>query len=509
MDASPRLPTSEIISVQTMTTTCPHCQAEIEIDASTHAALAGQSHFACPACQSAVPVPAPVKLQMGAVPGAPSRQPAGSPPKALGGQNPATRHTNRNLLILGTAALLVLGGIGIFLASQKSGDTHNTSQKIRNEIINNSYFKNLIAAGVTTREDLDAISVIRPFEGGFIGISMATMEWEPAKKLAERTGANILAAERVSVPNGEELISWLSRSFPNETAGSLWISKNSAPAVLTGSEVFSVNETKGSRKVVLRWDGVVAGGQTTSDLGKATMRSPYQNSLGMRFVPVPVTGGPTGGRRVLFSIWETRVNDYAAYAAENPGAGTAWKNVVIHGHQQRGDHPVIHVNQLDAMAFCEWLTKKEGIKYRLPTDHEWSCAVGIGEMEDANEAPAEKSGRLANIFPWGNDWPPPPGAGNYYGEEGTTGWTKIPRYRDQHPITSPVGSYAANRFGLFDLGGNVWEMTSSRSAPSSQAFVARGAAWSGFDPNKLNSSLRNSRGDDKPAQIVGFRVVAE
>ena len=49
----------------------------------------------------------------------------------------------------------------------------------------------------------------------------------------------------------------------------------------------------------------------------ATKDNPFVNSLGMRFVPVPITGGPSDGKRVLFSVWETRVKDYAAYAADD------------------------------------------------------------------------------------------------------------------------------------------------------------------------------------------------
>ena len=107
----------------------------------------------------------------------------------------------------------------------------------------------------------------------------------------------------------------------------------------------------------------------------------FVNTLGMPFVPVP-------GTDVQFCIWETRVKDYAAYAAANAGVDESWKKP-FGDFKQADTHPVVKVNWNDANAFCEWLTKKElaegkikaGQKYRLPTDAEWSVAVGLGQGE--------------------------------------------------------------------------------------------------------------------------------
>ena len=113
------------------------------------------------------------------------------------------------------------------------------------------------------------------------------------------------------------------------------------------------------------------------------------NTLGMKFVPVK-------GTDVQFCIWETRVKDYAAYAAANAGVDGSWKNFG-RGFKQADTHPVVNVSWEDANAFCEWLTKKElaegkikeGQKYRLPTDAEWSVAVGLGQ--EKGNTPKEKS----------------------------------------------------------------------------------------------------------------------
>jgi formylglycine-generating enzyme required for sulfatase activity len=206
-------------------------------------------------------------------------------------------------------------------------------------------------------------------------------------------------------------------------------------------------------------------------LGDATKEHPWVNSLGMKFVPV-------AGAQVLFSIRDTRVQDFEAFVADtNNDATGGMSSLGKDGWQQRGatwrepgfsqgpTHPVVGVSRNDAKKFCEWLTGREqssgmlprGRVYRLPTDAEWSAGVGLQGEEGNN--PKEKSSKI-KLYPWGKEWPPPKGAGNYAGEESKIGeepsdWAVIKGYNDGYPRTSPVGSFAANANGLYDMGGNV------------------------------------------------------
>jgi hypothetical protein len=218
------------------------------------------------------------------------------------------------------------------------------------------------------------------------------------------------------------------------------------------------------------------------------------NSLGMKFVPVPGTG-------VAFCIWETRVKDYAAYASANSGVDTEWKSP---GFTQADTHPVVKVSWKDAQAFCEWLTKKEmaegkikvGQKYRLPTDAEWSVAVGLGK--EKGNTPEEKSRGIKDVYPWGNTWPPPKGAGNYYESLNV----------DSYDYTAPVGSFAANKLGLHDMGGNVSEWCEDKWNATSGSRVLRGASWYDNYRVSLLSSLRYYGGaPDYRGSSIGFRCV--
>ena len=226
---------------------------------------------------------------------------------------------------------------------------------------------------------------------------------------------------------------------------------------------------------------------------KPTPPKAFTNTLGMKFVPV-------AGTEVRFCIWETRVKDYAAYAAANAGVHESWKSP---GFKQEDTHPVVKVSWNDANAFCAWLTKKElaegkikvGQKYRLPTDAEWSMAVGLGKEKGIT--PKEKNLGIKGVYPWGKEWPPPVGTGNYHQR------MKV----DNFEYTSPAGSFPSNKDGLHDMGGNVFEWCEAKHSPTSTVRVLRGAFWGNYDPDYLLSSFRNDYTPYYRGIGIGFRCV--
>jgi serine/threonine protein kinase/formylglycine-generating enzyme required for sulfatase activity len=184
------------------------------------------------------------------------------------------------------------------------------------------------------------------------------------------------------------------------------------------------------------------------------------------------------------------------------------------GHTLNGDRqPVVNVSWEDAKAFCKWLTAEDrrqgrlstGWAYRLPYDWEWSVAVGLDEARAGS--PGDKSGKIEGVYPWGKEWPPPRGAGNYSGSESESG-LRIEGYSDEYPVTAPVGSFVANAHGLYDLSGNVWEWCEDWYDPGEQKCrVLRGGSWLSFNPVLLLSSVRSGFHSVNRYGGNGFRVV--
>lgn len=259
----------------------------------------------------------------------------------------------------------------------------------------------------------------------------------------------------------------------------------------------------------------------------ATLPPKLTNSLGMVFIRVANT-------EALFCIWKTRVQDFATYTKASQldtggwqvysfatngwvVTGDSWANP---GFPQSPTGPVCGVSWDDAVAFCDWLTRKEHdsgdldpqLIYRLPTDDEWSAAV------------------TKLKFPWGSQWPPLDHTANLAGIENTNDvevlHTLINNYRDGFARTSPVGTYPENPRGLFDMAGNLQEWCADwyrkeLNTPERRQkhpvlnldggghtyHVLRGSSWSDRDPGRIASNTRFFFTPQFRLDTVGFRVV--
>ena len=236
----------------------------------------------------------------------------------------------------------------------------------------------------------------------------------------------------------------------------------------------------------------------------------FTNSLGMAFVPVP-------GTDILMCIHETRNADYSAYAASTPGVNEMWKKMAAQmSSREDDDRPVTGVSYEEAVAFCLWLSKKKGGRtYRLPTDREWSIAVGLEKKENWTQTttPESLSERVPDEFPWGGVFPPQSAdrIGNYADVTLNAKMAdKSPiggNFSDGHPYTAPVMSFKPNSLGIYDLGGNVWEWVEDWFNEEKQQRALRGAAWNISSRQRILSSARDSRRPHDQGNNHGFRVV--
>jgi sulfatase modifying factor 1 len=187
----------------------------------------------------------------------------------------------------------------------------------------------------------------------------------------------------------------------------------------------------------------------------------------------------------------------------------SWRNP---GFPQGDDHPVVNVTWNDAVAFCKWLSKKEGKTYRLPTEAEWeyACRAGTTTRYSSGDDP-ESLAEVANIY-------------DAWGEKAFADCTRYAlKVSDGYTFTAPVGRLTPNRFGLYDMHGNVWEWcadwydedyykASPRDDPRGPAEghirVRRGGAWHSW-ALYARSAFRNYNTQDSRYANLGLRVVRE
>ncbi|MEF7614604.1 formylglycine-generating enzyme family protein [Aquincola sp. MAHUQ-54] len=186
------------------------------------------------------------------------------------------------------------------------------------------------------------------------------------------------------------------------------------------------------------------------------------------------------------------------------------------GFAQAGDHPVVNITWHDAQALARWLTQREGVAYRLPTEAEWeyACRAGTRTRYHAGDDPRVLL-TVANVFDadalphWTARWP-------QWAAQALPG-------HDGHAFTAPVGRFAPNAFGLFDMHGNVWEWvadwhgdgyyavspTDDPAGPDTgEVRVRRGGSWHSW-PFYARCAFRNWNSPQTRYTLVGVRLLRE
>ena len=184
-----------------------------------------------------------------------------------------------------------------------------------------------------------------------------------------------------------------------------------------------------------------------------------------------------------------------------------WRNT---GFSQDDSHPVVNVTWNDAVAFCKWLSGKEGKQYRLPTEAEWeyACRAGTTTMYYCGDDP-EGLARVGNVAD---------GTARRQFSE----WTTISA-DDGHVFTAPVGQFRANDFGLYDMHGNVYEWCQDwygeqyyaispsadpKGASSGSSRVLRGGSWN-YVAGYCRSANRDRLTAGNRSIDDGFRLLCE
>jgi len=172
-----------------------------------------------------------------------------------------------------------------------------------------------------------------------------------------------------------------------------------------------------------------------------------------------------------------------------------------------GRKPVINIRQTDARDYCAWLSQQTGQRYRLPTEQEWESACRAGS---------------SSAYPQGDRITPAEAL--YNTSQGyDAARPRRPRLLSRCFVrcgAMEAGRLHPNRWGLYDMTGNVWEFTASPwtrdhanqpERPASgkpQAVVTKGGSW--FDgPEDCRAAARRRRLENELDLNLGFRVARD
>jgi len=178
--------------------------------------------------------------------------------------------------------------------------------------------------------------------------------------------------------------------------------------------------------------------------------------------------------------------------------------------------PVEQVSWNDAVSFCEKLSRMDGERYRLPTEAEWEYAAR-GGIEGKKYVWGDQSMPIVNGLKQAN-------VADVSAKRKYSDLTIFAGYDDGFTETSPVGSFAPNGYGLYDMAGNVWEWCSDwynsgyygttatlrdpKGPEQGEVRVLRGGSWFGV-PWYLRSSYRLRNTPDNRSGSIGFRILRD
>ena len=224
----------------------------------------------------------------------------------------------------------------------------------------------------------------------------------------------------------------------------------------------------------------------------------------------------------LISTREVTNREFAQFRKNHDSGGD------VHASLSADGNPVANVSWAQAIQYCNWLSKQEGLTpvykeefgqwvairpfpdgYRLPTEAEWVWAVRYGNKSKATK------------FNWGDKWPPPKDSGNFADRAAVDLVPSIlPGFEDGYASTAPVGTFKPNGLGIIDGMGNVAEWvndyytvpTPGQTTPlknplgpeAGTNYVIRGSSWRHAGVTELRLSYRDY--GSSPRTDVGFRI---
>lgn len=275
----------------------------------------------------------------------------------------------------------------------------------------------------------------------------------------------------------------------------------------------SVSKAMGAQPLGLFQDCPACPRMVTLPVGHVLMGSPVDEpgrdddeSPRTRVAVVALAIGQTEVTRSQWQIFERESGHRAAsgclrrseegYVHE---AHLGWR---YPGFAQTDEHPVVCISWLDAQAYAQWLSRKTGKSYRLPTESEWEYAARAG---------------TSTPYPW-------PGGADRLCEQANGADEALSRRQSQlrthgcndgHAFTAPVGSFAPNAWGLYDMHGNVMEWVQDCWSPQLQSQAAplrchsrvtRGGGWD-LAARYLRSAYRGKAPQVNQGSATGFRLV--